>query len=70
MASLAPVVMCYRGRNYYECECEVVLMSSGRYAYKAVGDIGGHVFKFTTKSNYDMYQYNLAHPPDEVSTVN
>ena len=68
MASLAPVAMCYRGRNYYECECEVVLMSNGRYAYKAVCDTGGHVFKLTTRSNYDMYRYNLTQPPDEVET--
>jgi hypothetical protein len=67
MASLA-VVMFYRGRNYYECECEVVRMSNGRYAYKAVCDTGGHVFKFTTKSTYEMYCYNLTHPPDEVES--
>ena len=65
MASLA-VAMCYRGRNYCECECEVVLMSNGRYAYKAVCDTGGHVFKFTARSNYDMYRFNLTQPPDEV----
>ena len=67
MASLA-VAMCYSGRDYYECECEVVLMSNGRYAYKAVCDTGGHVFKFTTRSNYEMYRYNLTQPPDEVET--
>ena len=68
MVSLAPVVMCYSGRNYYECECEVVLMSNGRYAYKAVqlGKPGCHVYKFTTKANYDMYRYNLKSSPDEV----
>ena len=46
-------------------------MTNGRYAYKAVqhGDDTAkvHVYKFTTKANYDMYRYMLARsPPDEV----
>jgi hypothetical protein len=68
MASLSPVVMCHSGQIYYECDCSVVQMTNGRYAYKAVqfGKPGCHVYKFTTKSNYDMYCYNLTRPPDEV----
>ena len=68
MASLSPVVMCHSGQIYYECDCSVVHMTNGRYAYKAVqfGKPGCHVYKFTTKANYDMYCYNLTRPPDEV----
>jgi hypothetical protein len=68
MASLSPVVMCHSGQIYYECDCSVVQMTNGRYAFKAVqfGKPGCHVYKFTTKSNYDMYCYNLTRPPDEV----
>jgi hypothetical protein len=71
MASLAPViVMSHSGQNYYECECEIVHMRNGRYAYKAeqFGNTGLFVYKFTTKANYDMYCYSLTHPPpDEIN---
>ena len=68
MASLAPVIMCHAGQNYYKCDCEIVHMRNGRYAYRAkeFGNTGFFVYKFTTKSNYEMYRYNLTHPPDEV----
>jgi hypothetical protein len=71
MASLAAGVIVMTdmvtSEKFEVCDPEVVQLSGGRYCYRAECPVGGrYAYKFTSRASYDMYNFSLREPRDEV----